>query len=293
MSQPPELVPTPSKQLTDMRRSLAPAQMEAFRASAFDDLTQVYEAMIDWPKRLANEAPFFRQHFERAGVMRVADVACGTGHHAAMFHAWGLDVTGIDLSPQMIERARAHFGESDRLRWRVRPFDEPLKTAHSFDALVCVGNSLALAPDLQAARRVLQHMFDAVRPDGGVVIVHVLNLYKLPDGPCVWQKALRTTIASERVIVLKGVHRSGDIGRVEMAILATDNAADAAADAADADRKLLRTSQSVPFLGLRANDLQSVAVDNGSTELRLFGNYHDQPFDSATSTDLIMVALRR
>ena len=55
----------------------------------FDDLTDIYEAMIDWPKRLANEGPFYRRWFERVGVQSVVDVACGTGRHAAMFHSWG------------------------------------------------------------------------------------------------------------------------------------------------------------------------------------------------------------
>ena len=29
----------------------------------FDDLTDVYEAMINWPKRLAHEEPFFHGLF--------------------------------------------------------------------------------------------------------------------------------------------------------------------------------------------------------------------------------------
>ena len=114
----------------------------------FDDLADIYEAMIDWPKRLAHEGPFYRRLFDRLGVASVVDVACGTGHHAAMFHDWGLRVEGADLSPAMIERARQTFGEPPGLRWVVRGFDEPIAPAEPFDAAVCVGNSLALAPDV-------------------------------------------------------------------------------------------------------------------------------------------------
>ena len=57
-------------------------------ADLFADLTDVYEAMVDWPKRLANEEPFYRRLFARIGARRVLDAACGTGHHASMFHAW-------------------------------------------------------------------------------------------------------------------------------------------------------------------------------------------------------------
>ena len=69
--------------------------------SSFDDLTDLYETMIDWPKRLANEAPFFRRPFEQTKVARVADVACGTGRHADMFRSWGLEVHGLDISPSI------------------------------------------------------------------------------------------------------------------------------------------------------------------------------------------------
>ena len=117
----------------------------------FDDLTDIYESMINWPKRLAHEEPFYRGLFGRIGARRVVDVACGAGQHAAMFHSWGLEVTGADISPAMIARAREHFGEPRGLRWLVRGYDQPFADGETADAVVCVGNSLALAPDMTTA----------------------------------------------------------------------------------------------------------------------------------------------
>src|SRR5690554_942145 len=134
--------------------------------SPFDDLTEIYESMIDWPKRLAHEQPFYRRLFEEVGVRRVADVACGTGHHAAMFHSWGLEVIGTDLSPHMIQRARNAHGEPPGLSWQVQPFDQPAAGKGELDALVCLGNSLALAPHRPAVTQALGVMFNAVRSDG-------------------------------------------------------------------------------------------------------------------------------
>ncbi len=93
----------------------------------FDNLTHVFESIIAWPKRLAHEAPFYRGLFERVGVKRVVNVACGTGHHAAMFQSWGLQVEGADLSPNMIAQARAGFGEPPGLTWAVRGYDQPIQ----------------------------------------------------------------------------------------------------------------------------------------------------------------------
>jgi SAM-dependent methyltransferase len=183
----------------------------------FNDLTDIYEAMIDWPKRLAHEERFFRCLFERVGVRSIVDVACGTGHHAAMFHSWQLRVEGADISPAMIERARRTFGEPPGLRWAVRGFDAPIERTEPFDAAICVGNSLALAPDKRTVERAVGQMLAAVRP-GGVVVVHVLNLGHLPDGPCVWQKSKRATLPQGDVLILKGIHRCGPRGYVELVL---------------------------------------------------------------------------
>src|ERR1035437_7961512 len=105
----------------------------------FDELTDLYEAIIDWPKRLSREEPFYRRLFAQVQARRVVDVACGTGQHAAMFHQWGLVVEGADLSGNMIAQARRRFAESPTLRWAARSFEEPIPAAEPFDVAICVG----------------------------------------------------------------------------------------------------------------------------------------------------------
>jgi SAM-dependent methyltransferase len=246
--------------------------------NTFNQLTDIHEAMIDWPKRLAAEGPFYRHWFQHAGVKRVVDTACGTGHHAAMFHDWGLEVEGADLSPAMIQRARAAFGEPPGLRWAVRGFDEPIPAAGSWDAVVCVGNSLALAGDAATVRTAIARMMEALRP-GGVLLVQVLNLWRLPDGPCVWQKCHRTRLPQGDVLILKGVHRCGGHGYVELAV-------------ADPGGGPLLAHESPRFLGLESGDLEAMALQAGASEVQLFGGYAKQPYDQNASVDLVMVGRR-
>jgi SAM-dependent methyltransferase len=245
----------------------------------FDDLTDVYEAMIDWPKRLAHEAPFYRRWFEKCGVGSVIDVACGTGRHAALFHSWQLRVEGADISRAMIDRARNNFDEPPGLRWVVRSFDQPIAPAEPFDAAVCVGNSLALAPDKATVERCVGQMLAAVK-SRGLIVVQVLNLWHLPDGPCVWQKCRRTVLSQTECFISKGVHRSGQRGFVEILVtLPTEPAA--------------MRSESLPFLGLEAGELEVIARAAGAGEVRFFGGYQDQAYDRQKSVDLVMVAEKR
>jgi len=242
----------------------------------FNDVTDVYEAMIDWPKRLANEGRFFRRLFERIGVRSVVDVACGTGRHAAMFHSWGLRVEGADISANMIERARANCGEPLNMRWLVMGFDEPIRPEEPFDAAICTGNSLALAPDIATAERAVQQMLAAVR-NGGVVVLHVLNLWCLPDGPCQWHKCQRATLERGEVLIAKGVHRAGAGGYMDLVIASLDTPAG-------------MQTESIPFLGFEAHALSEIARKAGASAVQLVGNYQEQPYDRDNSVDLIVVA---
>lgn len=244
----------------------------------FGDLSDVYEAMIDWPKRLAAEAPFYRRWFERVGVASVLDAACGTGRHAAMFHSWGLRVEGADVSQEMIDRARAFVGEPPGLRWAVRAFDQPVLPAEPFDAAICVGNSLALAPGVDVAGRAIRELMAAVRP-GGALVIHLLNLWRLPDGPCVWQKCQRAALARGDVLIVKGVHRCGGRGFVDLVV----------AGLPDGGR---RHTESVPLLGLEAADLERMARQSGAAAVSFFGGYQGQPYQRQESQDLVMVAQR-
>jgi ubiquinone/menaquinone biosynthesis C-methylase UbiE len=72
------------------------------RANSFDDETghglfseQQRRAWLDLLSRLVGSAP-----------QRVLDVGCGTGFVALRFAELGHTVTGIDIAPQMIDRAR-------------------------------------------------------------------------------------------------------------------------------------------------------------------------------------------
>jgi SAM-dependent methyltransferase len=246
-------------------------------ARLFDDLSAVYEAIIDWPKRLANEAPFFRRLVERCGARRVLDTACGAGHHAAMFHRWGLEVEGADLSPAMVTRARTMFGEPQGLRFVVRSFTVPVESTEPWDLVVCVGNSLALAPDEARVEAAVVQMLAATKP-GGAVALQVLNLWQLPDGPCRWQKFRRLTLGHGELWVAKGVHRSGNRGYVDLLVAPLD--ASAAAP----------YTESIPFLGLEAEGLESILKRAGAREIQWFGGYQESRYDRAQSTDLLVVA---
>jgi len=243
---------------------------------AFDEFVDAYDLLIDWPKRLASEDSFFRTVFAEAGVQRVLDAACGTGHHAAMFHRWGLAVEGADISPAMIARCRERFGDGQRLRWIVRPFEKPCDAPGTFDAVVCLGNSLALASDLEAIDRAVGSMIASLRPDG-IGVVQVLNLWRVREGPTLWQKCVEHTSGQERRVLLKGLHRVGPRGYIDLIDLRMTPAA------------MSKRFDQPSFLGIDAASLTEAIRSGGGRLERLCGGYQGEPYNPEQSVDLICV----
>ncbi len=122
-------------------------------------------------------------------------------------------------------------------------------------------------------------MMEALRP-GGVLLVQVLNLWWLPDGPCVWQKCHRAELPQGDVLIVKGVHRCDRHGYVELVV-------------ADPNGGPLVAHESPQFLGLEAAELEAMARQAGSEQIQFFGGYAAQPFQRETNVDLVMVARQR
>lgn len=235
-----------------------------------------YDRMIDWRKRLANEAPMFRWAFERVGARRVLDAACGTGRHAKMFHDWGLRVDGADVSAAMLAYSREQFGEPEGLRWVQRSFFDPPEAA-AFDAIICIGNALAIVEDDAELARAIAALATGLRPGGGLFI-QMLNLLRFDEGPIHWQKILRQVDGDGDRVLLKGIHRIGRKGFVEIADLRLS------------DGRVEPNFRGARLLGVTAEDLCEIVSDAGMTDIELFGDYQRSVFDPHQSADLLVFA---
>ncbi|MFF3851106.1 class I SAM-dependent methyltransferase [Streptomyces sp. NPDC002328] len=98
----------------------------------------------------------------------VLDVGCGTGSLAELIAAAGHRVTGVDLSPRMIQRARSKVAASGlRGRFLVGDAALPPTGDEKFDVLLC-RHLVWTLPDPHAA---LREWTGRVRPGGLLVLV--------------------------------------------------------------------------------------------------------------------------
>ena len=161
----------------------------------YKELSETYDLMIDWPRRLKREAFLYRPVFRFNRARKVLDTACGTGMHARLFAKMGLAVTASDSVPEMLEVTRRNLGEM-RAELAVARFDElPEKCPGPFDVLTCVGNSLPHALTDEDLHEALVAMYAVLR-DGGVIIIHGNNYDAIVGN-------------DDRVMPLRSVRRQG------------------------------------------------------------------------------------
>jgi len=97
---------------------------------------------------------------------RILDIGCGTGNHLLLFHRLGLDVTGLDASPYMLDIARSRLGNKASLkigRAEDLPFED-----NEFDLATLIITLEFLDDPLEALR-------EAGRVAKNKVFVGVLN----------------------------------------------------------------------------------------------------------------------
>lgn len=133
------------------------------RAPFWDDMSRENAASPD-------RAAHLDRMWDALGLQegsRLLDAGCGTGQYAIAFAQRGARVTGVDIAPAMIERARAN-GEAAGVdvEWRVGDtarLAEPFAVYHAIHAQ----KSLHFSPDVAATlcefRRVL-------RPGGRLLV---------------------------------------------------------------------------------------------------------------------------
>jgi SAM-dependent methyltransferase len=142
----------------------------------YDQLAGHYHLMFeDWEASIARQASVLGPLLERecgpAHSIRVLDCACGVGTQTLGLANLGFRVTGADLSPGAIERARLEAASrrleislylADMLRLDRVP-------ATGFDAVICMDNALPHLPGDELLREAAAQVRAKLRADGTFV----------------------------------------------------------------------------------------------------------------------------
>jgi len=105
---------------------------------------------------------------------KVLDLCCGPGRHAVEFAKRGWEVTGVDGSPFLLDRARERGTEAGvNVEWvleDMRRFRRP----RAFDLACSIFTSFGYFPEEEDDLRVLQNVKESLR-DGSVFVMELIG----------------------------------------------------------------------------------------------------------------------
>ena len=124
-----------------------------------------------WPDRF-----FFRELIARHG-QPVLDVGCATGRLLLDFMAEGIDIDGVDQSPEILQICREkadRAGLSPHLYCQAM---ESLELPRTYSTLLIPSSSFQLLTDTVVATQAIKHLFGCVSP-GGVLVMPFMTLWQ-------------------------------------------------------------------------------------------------------------------
>ncbi|WP_100839255.1 class I SAM-dependent methyltransferase [Kitasatospora fiedleri] len=133
-----------------------------------------------------HDVPFFLDRAVRAGGP-VLEVACGTGRLTLPIARAGVDITGLDVMPSMLARARRRSAaEHLPVTWLEQDCRD-IRTDRRFALVFSATNAMQHLHDLDSVLAFLTSARDVLRPDG-TLLLDVFNpapakLSRLPDAP--------------------------------------------------------------------------------------------------------------
>lgn len=173
------------------------------------EFVRIYRDFLT-PERTAREVEGITGILALPDGARILDLACGWGRHSIELARAGYRVTGLDLSPTLLARARKRAAAAGvEVEW-VRADMREVGRAEEFDAVLSLYSSLGYFLDDEEDLRVLRGARDALRP-GGLFLLetmhrdHVVGDYADRDW---WETADGATVWVEREFdAVEGISR--------------------------------------------------------------------------------------
>jgi 2-polyprenyl-3-methyl-5-hydroxy-6-metoxy-1,4-benzoquinol methylase len=242
-------------------------------ASFYDRIAGDYDAMTNFEHRFLREGQMLRMLVVKNNFVTALDAGCGTGFHALFLARLGVKVTAVDISAKMVKQVLAHAREMgvhvEAIRQGFAGLTRRLRK--KFDAVLCMGNTLAHLRAADELRKTLKAFATLLNP-GSFLVLQVLNydrIVKLGPLPQIVRETpvgtfIRTYETRDDRIRLTIEHRRPGHTRARR--------------------------QSLDLRPVYHTELLTLLEQAGYGEIELFGSIEMEPFDPAASNDIVIVA---
>jgi SAM-dependent methyltransferase len=243
-----------------------------------------YDLQVNWSRRLGREFPFYHRLFQEHQARRIVDWACGTGRHAVYLSQQGYEVTGVDVSLEMLELARENAAREGAIVTWVESdlceVGEELDDLSPFDGALCVGNSLSVLDTQEKLERAFVNIHRELR-SGGVFIAQILNYELFPGEGIKFDTPRRAVHQDKEMLFLKFFDMRQ--GRLTANFLNFQR---------EEEGWALEVETS-PLYPWKKPAVEAALTKAGFAPLTFFGDHQFTPFDPQKSHDLIWAAEKK
>ncbi len=145
----------------------------------YETFARVYDAIMD-DSLYEKWTAFSLRHLPKKKDAKLLELACGTGIQSLRFKEAGFDVTGLDLSGDMLKIAnkRAQVAGFDLSFIQANMLD--LSAVGTFDYVTCYSDSICYMQDEVEVGDVFKQVYDHLK-EGGVFIFDVHSTYQIDE----------------------------------------------------------------------------------------------------------------
>ena len=203
-------------------------------------------------------------HLQIKKDSKLIDIACGKGRHATYFNSLGLNVVGVDLSPNSIASAKKN--ENETLQFSVHDMRE-IYQKNYFDVVTNLFTSFGYFDNEKDEQRALNAMATNLKLEG-VLIIDFMNA----------EKVITNLVANEQKIIdgiTFNITRKTESNRIIKDIEILD--------------KVIKQHFQEKVKAITLDDFSNFISKAGLKIIDIFGNYMLEGFDSIISDRLILI----
>ena len=195
---------------------------------------------------------------------KLIDIACGKGRHATYFNKKGMNVVGVDLSPNSIASAKQN--ENNNLQFSVHDMREVYKENH-FDIVTNLFTSFGYFENKDDEQKAINAMAKNLKSDG-VLIIDFMNIKKIIANLISSEKKTIDSITFNIKRSMQNNHIIKDIEIID-------------------DNETQHFQEKVKAITLA--DFSAFVSNVGLNIIDIFGNYKLDDFDATISDRLILI----